>query len=126
MLNCGYPKVSLSGLKRWRKWGTFFKKSSDPYVKVAVGGAISSDSCMYHYHYNPSSGIAFESKVHYMNLNPEFKFVCEIPVSNTTLFVCSPAAAAVAVAAVAAAAVASPLKGGGASWAERQCDRLGL
>ena len=33
-----YPKVSLNGLKRWRKWGTFFKKSSDPYVKVAVGG----------------------------------------------------------------------------------------
>ena len=30
--------MSLQGLKRWRKWGTLFKKSSDPYLKVEVGG----------------------------------------------------------------------------------------
>ena len=36
----------------------------------------------------PSSGISFESKIHYLDLNPEFKFVCEIPVSlKGSLFV---------------------------------------
>ena len=30
----------MGGFKRWRKFRTFFKKSSDPYVKVAVGGEI--------------------------------------------------------------------------------------
>ena len=29
---------------------------------------------------NLSAGIVFESKVHDKNLNPEFKFSCEIPV----------------------------------------------
>ena len=33
-------EVSLGGVKRWRKWGTFCKKSSDPYVKVTVGGEL--------------------------------------------------------------------------------------
>ena len=34
--------MSLQGLKRWRKWGTLFKKSSDPYLKVEVGGDLAS------------------------------------------------------------------------------------
>lgn len=73
-------KVSLYVLKRFRKWRNFFKKSSDPYVKVVVGGGISAG---FFFHCNISgSGIACESKVHYLDLNPEFKFVCEIPVGG--------------------------------------------
>ena len=79
-------EVSLGGLKRWRKWGTFFKKSSDPYVKVAVGGHLSSAYKIILINL-PFSGISFESKVHYQNLNPDFKFVCEIPVGN--ILVCA-------------------------------------
>ena len=65
---CDYSSFSLRTLvssprtfwKQFRPW----RKSSDPYVRVDIGGATQ------------------QSAVHFGNLDPEFNFICEMPVEE--------------------------------------------